>query len=210
MPPPHTIFLILHILGLVIGVGGAAATDALFVASVRLKNVGNHLITIMKAASTAVLAGFAMLVVSGVGLVATGSHTSSKFWAKMVVVLIIGINGWMAHRVIFPKLERKVKYRVKRISVGFLHRMSVVAAVSGVSWVTALILGTWKTNQWHIWVWLLGYAFILMASIIGSLLMTPSVLKVDEPESFPVLAPDTSATVVANVGDEHDDPSTLA
>lgn len=192
MKAAHTIALIVHLFGLVIGLGCAALTDFVFVMCVRARRVGSTLILIMKYASNLVLFGYALLILSGIGLMSTGSHTSSKFWAKMFVVVIIGVNGTVAHQVIFPKLSHKVKYRVNEVTIGFLHRMSVVAAVSGVSWVTAMILGAWKTNSWPILLWVSMYLLATMTAVSVGLLLTPTVLKVDHPDFdnvFPILAP---------------------
>lgn len=187
----HTVALIGHLVGLVLGFGGAVLTDIIFIKCVRASRVGRTLLLVMKTASNLVIVGYLLLVASGIALVSSGSTISPKFWAKMVVVLIIGVNGTVAHRVVFPQIDRRVRSRIPNITIGFLHQISVVAAVSGVSWVTATVLGAWKGIHWPITVWMLLYAFTLLTAVCVSLLITPVALHVDHPEFeevFPTLA----------------------
>lgn len=187
----HTVSLIGHLLGLVLGLGGAALTDFIFVLCVRAQRVGRTLLLIMKWSASLVLVGYGLLVISGIGLLASGSHVSSKFYAKMFVVLVVGINGTLAHSVIFPKLAHKIKYHSNEISIAFLHQLSVVAAISGVSWMAALILGAWKTKAQVTVLWALIYLIAVLIAVVMSLLLTPNVLKVEDPDFqdvFPVLA----------------------
>jgi hypothetical protein len=192
MKTVHTLALIAHMFGLVLGVGSAALTDFLFVKCVRAGHVGRTLLVVIRAASNMVIIGYLALVASGIALLASGSPTSSRFWAKMFVVAVIGLNGTIAHTVIFPRLQRGIKARSNDVTIGFLHQTSVVAAVSGVSWATALVLGTWKTTSWPIMAWITVYLLALTSAICASLLLAPMLLRVDHPEfstTFPILAP---------------------
>ncbi|MEY2445582.1 MAG: hypothetical protein QOE00_2162 [Ilumatobacteraceae bacterium] len=187
----HTVALIFHLIGLVFGVGGATVTDLIFVTGVRKRHVGHTLQVVMEAASKVVVAGYGVLVVSGVVLITTGTHATPRFWAKMVVVAVIGINGAVAHRVTFPKLSGLMHTNSTGISIGFLHQLSVTAAVSATSWYAALIIGAWKTTWVPFAVWMIVFGAATLAAVLISLLLTPRILRVDDPEFdtvFPVLA----------------------
>lgn len=190
MKVTHTISLIFHLVGLILGFGGAVVTDIIFLKCVRNSRAGRTLLLVMKTASSLVIIGYLMLVVSGIGLLVSGSTITNKFWAKMLIVLVIGANGTVAHMIIFPRLSKKIQRRDNTISISFLHQLSVVAAVSGVSWIAALILGAWKTTSWPIIVWVVVYSLALTSAISVSLLVTPIALRVDHPEfdeTFPIL-----------------------
>lgn len=190
MKNTHTVSLVLHLIGLILGFGGAILTDVLFIKCVRSSRAGHTLLLVMKTASSLVIVGYLLLVASGGALLASGSHVSNKFWAKMVVVAVIGINGTAAHHIIFPRLTNKIKQRDNTITITFLHQMSVVAAVSGVSWIAALILGAWKTMSWPIMAWVVVYSLAVTSAVSISLLVTPFALRVDHPEFdevFPTL-----------------------
>jgi hypothetical protein len=161
---------------------------------------------VVDAVSKVVLAGYSLLVVSGVALIASGTHPESpRFWAKMVVVAVIGLNGLAAHHITFPRLADKMNTSTADIAVGFLHQLSVTTAISTTSWYVALVIGAWKISTIPFALWMGGYAFVLMGAVATSLLLTPWVLRVDDPEFetvFPVLA--SAALQAASIMPEHD------
>lgn len=201
----HTIALVVHLIGLVFGLGGATVTDLIFVKGVRQRHVGHTLLMVMEAASKVVLAGYAMLVVSGVALITTGTPTTPRFWAKMVVVAVIGLNGIAAHRVTFPRLSAQMETRRADITIGFLHQLSVTAAISASSWYAALVMGAWKSASLSFTVWMTGYLVVLLGAVLMSLLVTPRILRLEDPEFdtvFPILA--SAALQAASVLPKHD------
>lgn len=190
MKVTHTIALIFHLVGLILGFGGAVLTDAIFLKCVRNSRAGHTLLLVMKTASSLVIIGYSMLFLSGIALLLSGSTITNKFWAKMLIVLVIGGNGTVAHMIIFPRLSKKIQRRDNTISISFLHQLSVVAATSAVSWIAALVLGAWKTTNWPITAWVVAYSLALTSAIAVSLLVTPIALRVDHPEFdqvFPIL-----------------------
>lgn len=187
----HTIVLVAHLVGLALGAGGATLTDVIFVTSVRKGRVGHTLESIMETSSSVVLGGYLLLLVSGGGLFLTGSSTSPRFWAKMVMVGVVGVNGLVAHRVTFPQLSSKMRSRSPDVTIGFLHQISGTAAISAVSWYGAIIAGTWKTSPWPFYLWVLVYFVVLAVATAVALIVTPHVLRVDHPDfdtMFPTLA----------------------
>lgn len=193
----HHVFLIGHLVGLVVGFGGATCTDLLFIRMVRARRAGRTMLVVLRTASETVLTGYLLLAVSGVGLLLTGSPVSARWAVKMGVVVVIGANGLLAHKVTFPRIDAKVTQAktldvAPTVSLDFLHQLSVVAAVSCVSWYTALIIGGWKTTWVAWWVWTGAYLLALLFGVLVSLLVTPHILKVDEPgfeDVFPSLGP---------------------
>lgn len=193
----HNLSLVGHLVGLCFGFGGAVITDLLFVRMVRKRHTGHTMIIVLETASSVVLAGYLLLVVSGIGLISTGSPITSRFIVKMCIVGVIGINGWLAHSVTFPKIKKRVHRsrntgELPSVSLDFLHQLSVIAAVSMVSWTTASVIGGWKTHWVAWWVWVTGYIFVLLFAVIISMFITPHILNADEPgfeEVFPTLCP---------------------
>ena len=173
----HTLALVGHIIGVAFGVGGATATDMVFVRCLRKRRIDHTLETVLELASKLVTAGLALLTVSGFVLLATGTHTSDRFWAKMVVVVVIAANGVCAHWLAFPRLSKAMRSGEVHLTLPFLNQLSVAAAVSGVSWYTAVILGTWKTAHLPMVQYLGIYAAVLALAVIGSLLLTPMILR---------------------------------
>jgi hypothetical protein len=200
----HVSALVLHLVALVLGLGGATMTDLLFVTCVRSRSVGDTLGVVMETASRVVLTGYVLLIVTGIALVASGTHPSERFWAKMAVVAVIGVNGVAAHRITLPQLSRSLRNSSPHVTRAFLAQLSTVAAISLASWYTALLMGTWKSAPWSLAGWLTGYAVVLLFSVGLSLVLTPHVLRARDPDFdsvFPVLAP--AALQAASVWPEH-------
>lgn len=193
----HHVLLVAHLVGLVVGFGGATCADLLFIRMVRARRTGRTMLLVLRSASNTVLTGYTLLAVSGVGLLFTGSHLTSRVVVKLAVVAIIGLNGWVAHKVTFPRIKAKVIVAneldlIPTVSLDFLHQLSIVAAVSCVSWYMALIIGAWKTTTLAWYVWTVAYLVALLVGVLISLLVTPKLLKVDEPgfeDVFPSLGP---------------------
>lgn len=179
-PPPttlHTLALIGHIIGVAFGVGGATATDMVFVRCLRKRCIDHTLETVLELASKLVTAGLVLLTVSGVALLLTGTHASPRFWAKMVIVIVVAFNGAFAHWLTFPRLSAAMRDGEVHLTVPFLNQLSIAAAVSAVSWYAAVILGTWKTASLHFTQYIGVYGAVLALAVIGSLLITPLILR---------------------------------
>ncbi|MEO5901791.1 MAG: hypothetical protein ABIR68_16915 [Ilumatobacteraceae bacterium] len=188
----HVVALVLHLIGLVLGLGGATMTDVLFVTCIRQRRADETLTLVMSTAARVVVVGYSTLVGSGVLLVISGSPTSPRFWAKMIVVAVIGANGLAAHRITLPHLSRRVSEGAGEMSRGFLAQLSVVAAVSLTSWYMALLMGAWRTAPLSFGEWMIGYVVLLGAAITMSLQMTPRLLRTAQPDLemvLPQLAP---------------------
>ena len=196
----HTIALFGHVVGVAFGVGGATATDMVFVRCLRMRRIDQTLATVLELASKLVTAGLVLLSVSGIVLIRTGTHTSERFWAKMVVVIVVAANGACAHWFTFPRMSQAMREGQVRLTVPFLNSLSVAAAVSGVSWYSATILGTWKTANLHLFQFLGIYVALLALAVIGSLLVTPLVLRANVFE--PIVLSSNDVVAVPPVSEE--------
>lgn len=98
-----------------------------------------------------------------------------KFVAKMIVVLVIFLNGLFLNIFIGPNLE-KVSFNLPHAHrPNELHRYSRMAFVSGsislVSWLTAFILGSIKSTSLSLREILIIYFFLLLSAVTGSLII---------------------------------------
>ncbi|MDP3724530.1 MAG: hypothetical protein Q8R11_02725 [bacterium] len=131
------ILTILHLLGVVIGVGSAYGSDLTFLQSVRSGIIDQCAFVRLKRLSRFVWIGLAIIAVSGIGLFLLDPHrylASSKFLAKMTVVAMLVANGLVFHWVHLPRLAGKTWRN---------HRSALLLSgvVSFVSWTSAIILG---------------------------------------------------------------------
>jgi len=141
-----TILIILHILGVVIGAGGAFAGDAMFFSSIRDKKISHTEMRFLKLSSTMVWTGIGIIVLSGIAIFLSDiDHYfhSAKFLAKMTIVAIIIINGVIFHSIHLPRLHRHAESHFPS-SDEFIRKtpyLIMSGAISLVSWLSAFVLG---------------------------------------------------------------------
>jgi hypothetical protein len=160
---------LLHILGVALGVGGATVSDFLFFRSLRDRKISPDEFALLQATSRIVMVGIVLLVFSGVGLlwlryVGVGTLPSSgTFYAKMTMVLVIVVNGIVFHRFAFPILRRAVGHDLSQTPEFYdnLSRLSVIGAISIVSWYGSMILGGLRMMVFPYSVVMAVYVFVL-------------------------------------------------
>jgi hypothetical protein len=141
------LIVVAHIAGAAIGVGGAMATDSVFLRSIRNRHVSSEQFLLIRSVSDVVMIGLGLVALTGVVLLAMqpGLIHQASFQAKMLVVVVLLVNGVSFHGLVLPFMA---KHRDRWLDgeVLSLPRRWVFAisgAVSGVSWFAALILGAW-------------------------------------------------------------------
>jgi hypothetical protein len=179
----YRIILIVHLMGLAFGMGGATAFDAIFLVSSRRGKVTHDLVEVVHTAANLVAGAMIMLVISGIAFFEVGAQPTPKFWAKMVIVGIACLNGVVAHRLVFPLIETAASSRAGYLYLQPWHaRLAATsAAVSGVSWSAALILGAWHGLQLGLVPILLAYAGILAVAVLTSSIIIAPRIFVFEP-----------------------------
>ena len=147
MPDAKTLFLVAHIFGVALGAGGAFMSDAMFMSAVRDSRFSKTEIRFLKLASVLIWSGLTLLVLSGIGIFSTDPErymASSKFLAKMTIVGVIVLNGFVFHFWHLPLIHRHTGVHFPT-SDEFMHKrvwILVSGAVSALSWSSALVLGS--------------------------------------------------------------------
>lgn len=142
----HTLLIIFHIFGVAIGAGAAFMSDVIFLSSVKDRVFTEAEVRILKLMSTMVWIGLGILIISGGFLWATSSYdllSSSKFLAKMTIVLILTLNGLLFHNMHLPAIALREDKPILE-SARFVARIPLLVAsgaLSVVSWMSALVLG---------------------------------------------------------------------
>ncbi|MCI0619560.1 hypothetical protein L0Y40_00795 [Candidatus Wolfebacteria bacterium] len=145
-----TIYTLLHILGAVLGAGGAFMSDAMFFSCIKDKKITTTELRFLRLGSTMVWIGLIVLIVSGVLLFSLDPIRyleSSKFLVKMTVVLVILVNGLFFHYMHIPRIERHRGVDFSTSHEFKKHSSTLVAsgAISLISWLVALILGSLRS-----------------------------------------------------------------
>lgn len=142
----NTIFILLHIFGTIVGVGGAYASDLIFFRSVKDRKISKTEYGFLLMGSRMVWAGLAVLLVSG-GLLFSqdpaGWLESTKLMVKLTIVSIIILNGLIFHFVHLPVIKASVGKRYLDDPT-FMRRSPLLiasGAISMISWTIVFILG---------------------------------------------------------------------
>lgn len=142
------VVLIMHLIGVAMGVGGAVTTDATFLRSIWDRTITKGQLELIEIISKVVVSGLGLLILTGISLVALNPHYlslddgSQLFWVKMTLVLILSINGALFHQKILPILRRHQDKNLASEEVrNKLWLLASTGGLSGISWFSILILG---------------------------------------------------------------------
>lgn len=168
-----TLFVILHVFSVVIGMGAALVSDVLFNIFIKDKKLNITENGVLSTLSRIVWIALLFIVLSGAALFFSNPEVyavSVKFLTKMSIVGVLILNGLFFHFVVHPALPHisftdtkgHNKYiRIRRWSFAF-------GAVSVSSWVLAFILGSLSKIPFSYPQALALYAIVLACGIIVS------------------------------------------
>lgn len=147
----YTLLIIAHIIGTVIGVGGATFAEIFIIKSLKDGVIDPVESSFLRPTYTAMRVGLFILVLSGFGLLLLNRINGfeenlydEKFWAKMTIVLMLLFNA--------------VLLQIRKVPLW------LGSAVSITSWYSALILGAWhglSLSFFGILIWYVVAIFIV-------------------------------------------------
>ncbi len=169
------LLLIAHIIGIALGVGGATVSDVLFLQSIKNKKISVDEFANLQAVSKIVWAGFFILLFSGAGLIMLSLIKNGsapmillpRFQAKMIIALLIFINGLVFHFFSIPFLRKNinVSWESKNIA-SKIPLFSIGGGISIVSWYSALILGSLRGIDFPLLFILNIYGILVVGAIL--------------------------------------------
>ena len=176
-----TLLLIIHLFGVVLGGGGAFASDLIFMSAVKDKKISSTEMRFLRLGGKMVWLGLAILVISGVFIFFGDTENylhSSKFLAKMTIVGIIIINGLVFHAYHIPRLHRHINNHFPS-SDEFIRNAPLLlgsGAISMVSWISAIILGSLRNIPYSYGVIMAIYSLVLAVALGLSLMLKNKIL----------------------------------
>ena len=142
----RTIYILLHIFGTILGVGGAYASDLIFFRSVKDRIISKAEYGFLEMGSRMIWAGLGVLILSGLLLFFLDPSAwlaSTKLMIKLTIVSIILLNGLIFHFVHLPVIKKSIgKHYLKNPK--FMHRSPLLiasGAISMISWTIVFVLG---------------------------------------------------------------------
>jgi hypothetical protein len=143
-----TLVKIAHLMGLIMGLGGAVLLDLTILTRGVIRPVGKFTLEQLHSLSRAVSLGLFVLWATGGLLIWMNLQEkpdylqNPKLWAKIVIVVILTLNGLLIHRYVMPFMERRIGNRLfDGVSNRMIAGFTFVASVSVVSWFTPFVLG---------------------------------------------------------------------
>lgn len=137
-----------HVVGLVLGFGSAITIEVVMLRSLMSARTSPLVLDAVVQASKLTTLGLALLWLTGIGFMlyylefSPEKLANEKIYAKMVIVLLLTINGWCIHRYLLPLLW---KYSGKQVlAVARLRDVLLFAlcgSVSAVSWFFPVVFG---------------------------------------------------------------------
>ncbi len=172
----YTLLVILHIIGVALGVGGASASDAIFFKSIIDGQITRSEYDFLVVVSRLIWLGLFILLTTGIGFlilatINTGAivntYNMDKILAKITLVSIITCNGFFLHLKILPLFRTHFDRTLN--TPEFRKRAPLVfsrGAKSAVSWYTAMIIGAWRGYDFPLTTTLTVYGVILVCALI--------------------------------------------
>jgi hypothetical protein len=188
-----TPFLIMHVFGVVLGLGSAVFMDGWMLRHSYSRPIAAHTIELMKFAEWLVSIGLVLLWISGLGFVflywqesnfciscldAHSKLLNPKMWSKMSVVVLLTLNGLVIHRLVPAYLEQSIgKPLFKDADPKTRLVLMGLAAVSVSGWLFAFTLGMVKELNFAapFFTFILAYGVILTVAF-GSIWMIDRLL----------------------------------
>lgn len=178
-----------HLLACCVALGGIIISDAKFISRKgRLTEADSvFLLDLSRIVSVALI----VLWVTGLSIIAIDfSHWPSwaeiaakpKLIAKLTVVTILTLNGYLLHRIVLPNFAARKS--LNTIETSRLRTMFILGAVSATSWLFAAFLGIAKPLAATLG--LVGFMAMYAALIIGA--VSTALLLASKVKSKPVTA----------------------
>jgi hypothetical protein len=167
------LFTLVHVIGVVIGMGAALMSDMLFSFYGHNKKLSHSETYTLTLLSRVVLGGLVIIFFSGIGLFLSDVSyylVSVKFLAKMTIMIVLLINGFILHKYISGLMTRR----------GFLsnHRYTgsrklafACGAVSVVSWFSLCALGILESVPTTYTLLMSLYTSVTLGAIIVALIV---------------------------------------
>ncbi|MCM4158564.1 hypothetical protein FHG64_13345 [Antarcticibacterium flavum] len=165
--------LTIHLLGLAMGLGGTLVVDIMFTHFMRNYSISARESVIMHLISQMIIFGIFLLILSGLALylpAAESFNENPRFIMKMIVVLIVIINGGILNLYLTPKMKKISLVDEEKNRYEKLTRISfALGAISIVSWLSAFFLAMLKDLfSMPLFYLIIGYVVLLLITAGGS------------------------------------------
>ena len=143
---------VVHIFGLVLGVGAATLLDLIIARFILMRGITPEHVYVVDFSSRIITIGLALLWISGIGFLIhygvfePAKLQNPKIWAKIAIVAVLSANGLLVHYFVLPRIRNQVGKRLfDGLSPFDCSLVLLAGTVSVISWVCAA--DTWRDSQ---------------------------------------------------------------
>ncbi len=142
-------FVLLHLVGFALGVGGATVSDITFFKALRKRLITAEQLAFLETLSKIIWAGSIILILSGLAIFAViyseqnglPMLSSPRWQTKLTLVVIIVLNGINFKMAIMPALKNLVGQQLSLINIKpILGRLAFSGTLSILSWYSILLI----------------------------------------------------------------------
>lgn len=159
--PLFFVFLAIHIVSLIVGMGAVVVIDTFGLLWI-FKRI--QLSDVMKVAAVTqrlIWAGWIGLVLSGIGLITLKGYIDNLTLIKLFFVALVGVNGIFMH-VLKKSLE---SIQSNRLPARYAFRIALTSIISQIGWWSAIAIGFLHRHWKHVIDWPQN-PYVYMASIL--------------------------------------------
>lgn len=185
--------LIVHLVGLAIGLGAATLLDLLIFRYLARDRIAPEHYRMVDIAAKVVTIGLVLLWLSGLGFLARYyvtdpvALTNPKIWAKITIVTILTVNGMYVHKVIVPVIRENIGHPLfYGVSWGRQLMMLAAGAISAISWYVPLAIGAMRELNFTVSATdiLIAYGAILLFAVVFAMVIGCLAAQKDLETSF--------------------------
>tara|TARA_Y100000310_G_scaffold295299_1_gene326512 strand:- start:1821 stop:2369 length:549 start_codon:yes stop_codon:yes gene_type:complete len=163
----YSLALVFHIIGVAVAVGSATIVDYLHVIGLRRSSLEKGLCKIYPKISILINLALILIYLSGFVLVYQKPELleSNLFMLKVLLVIIVTINGLYLQKIISPELDKCVLKGNKYCTSFVLYGSAVSGSISIVTWYSVLILSLTKNLGYSLQQFFVSYLIVLIVVI---------------------------------------------
>ena len=167
-----TLFIAGHLVGLALGVGGALTLDIIAFRYFYLERITREKLVLFHFIARLVSTGLFILWVTGLAFLWISWQYqpqllgNPKIWAKLVIVVVLTVNGHFLHHKVFPILDRNLGHQMfHRVTVDEKAMMFTFSSISIISWGFPLVLGIARSLNFNTGMEnILAFYFLMLSS----------------------------------------------
>lgn len=167
-----TIIIIIHAMAAAVGLGAATVSDVLFFRFMTDGRLSRSETPVLNTMTRIMWVALGFLFLSGIGLFLSDpvAYTaSSKFIVKMLIVLVIALNGLVMTLYLHPRMDKlnfssNTDAQVKRIAFA-------LGGISIASWYLSFFLGSVRSIPYRTLTGIVMYIVVLFIAIMASQFM---------------------------------------